>query len=267
MDETEYQLIKGVGFVIALILAVGLQRVSAHSGEVGSWRVNASLWVANAILVGLVCGGCACTASRWANGAGFGLLNTASMPYWLSIALSVLLLDFVSYLWHRANHVIPLLWRLHQVHHSDLTFTATTALRFHPGELLLALPVRLAAVVALGLPIEGLIVFEVWFAFANFFEHGDIDLPLKLEARLARAFVTPALHRRHHSRKLALLNSNYGTIFTFWDRLFGTFGASSSATSVRIGLPGVAQPLSVLRALALPGRGDLRGEENELRAA
>ena len=88
----------------------------------------------------------------------------------------------------------------------------------------------------------------------------NIDLPLRLETALARIFVTPALHRRHHSKRLALLNSNYGTIFTFWDRLFGTFGASSSATPVRIGLPGVAQPLTALRALALPGRGDLRGE-------
>ena len=86
------------------------------------------------------------------------------------------------------------------------------------------------------------------------------DLPLKLEALLARVFVTPALHRRHHSRELVLLNSNYETIFTFWDRLFGTFGASSSATLVRIGLPGVAQPLTALRALALPRRSDLRGD-------
>jgi sterol desaturase/sphingolipid hydroxylase (fatty acid hydroxylase superfamily) len=267
MDEFDYQLIKGIGFVTALGLAAGLQRVSTHSGEPGSWRVNASVWAVNVVLLGLVCGDCACTASRWATGAGFGLLNIASVPHWVLIPATILLLDFVSYLWHRANHVIPLLWRLHQVHHSDLTFTASTALRFHPGELLLALPVRLAAVAVLGLPIEGLIVFEVWFAFANFFEHGDIDLQLELESRLARVFVTPALHRRHHSKTLALLNSNYGTIFTFWDRLFGTFGPSSSATPVRIGLPGIAQSLTALRALALPGRGDLRGEASEPPAA
>jgi sterol desaturase/sphingolipid hydroxylase (fatty acid hydroxylase superfamily) len=114
--------------------------------------------------------------------------------------------------------------------------------------------------VALGLPIEGLIAFEVWFAFANFFEHGDIDLPLGFETRLQRVFVTPALHRRHHSKRLALLNSNYGTIFILWDRLLGSFGSSTSATEVSIGLPGIEHPLTLLNALILPRRGDLRGQ-------
>jgi len=91
---------------------------------------------------------------------------------------------------------VPFLWRFHQAHHSDSDYTVTTALRFHPGELLLALPVRLLAVTALGVPIAGVIVFEVIFAFANFYVHGNIDLPLKIERVLSCLFVTPALHRR-----------------------------------------------------------------------
>ena len=261
MTETEYQLVKSGGFVLALGIVSGLQRWRSHSGAPGSWRINAMLWAVNAGLLGAVCGACACVASRWATGEGAGLLNLTSLPGGLAMLLSVLFLDAVSYWWHRANHVIALLWRFHQAHHSDLTFTASTALRFHPGELLLALPIRLLAVISLGIPIEGLITFEVCFAFSNFFEHGDISLPRRLEDRISQFFVTPALHRRHHSRKRDLLNSNYGTIFTFWDRLFGTFGRNDSETRVNVGLPGLPKPLGAVPVLALPGRGIFWGEE------
>jgi sterol desaturase/sphingolipid hydroxylase (fatty acid hydroxylase superfamily) len=264
MSEVEFQIVKSVGFVLALMAALGLQWLRPHAAISGSWRVNAMLWAVDAALVGLVCGACACTVSRWAAMEGFGLLNlfgSDASPLWLAIPLSVLALDFVSYGWHRANHVLPLLWRFHQVHHSDPSFTTTTALRFHPGELLLSIPLRLAAVAGLGVPIVGVIVFEVYFAFQNMFEHGNIDLPAALEKRLAWLFVTPALHRRHHSRRLTELNSNYGTIFTFWDRSLGTFGESSSRTSVRTGLPGAVGFSGLGGALALPFRDRLRGDD------
>ncbi len=144
-------------------------------------------------------------------------------------------------------------------HHSDPDYTVTTALRFHPGELLLALPLRLLAVAVLGVPIAGVIVFEVIFAFANFFEHGNIDLPLKTEKTMGRFFITPAVHRRHHSRESELLDSNYGTIFSFWDRWFGSYGESGSGVQVDTGLPGIDGAIGVMRILALPARGVFRG--------
>ena len=155
---------------------------------------------------------------------------------------------------------VPLLWRLHQEHHSDASFTATTALRFHPGEILLSLPLRLAVVALVGVPVEAVALFEVLFAIANFIEHANVRLPLAFERAMAKAFVTPALHRRHHSREQRLLDSNFATIFSFWDRLFGSFGASSSAVRVRIGLPGAAPGLGPAAVLALPAREVLRGE-------
>jgi sterol desaturase/sphingolipid hydroxylase (fatty acid hydroxylase superfamily) len=260
MTEVEFQIVKSVGFVFALALAVGLQWLRPHAGTRGSWRVNAMLWLVNAALLGLVCGACACTVSRWADAQGFGLLNVGTVPVWLAIPVSIASLDFVSYVWHRANHAVPLLWRFHQVHHSDPAFTATTGLRFHPGELLLSLPLRLGAVVALGVPIVAVIVFEVYFAFQNMFEHGNIDLPASFEKHLAWLVVTPALHRRHHSRRRIELNSNYGTIFTLWDRALGTFGASSSRVSVPTGLPGVEAAPGMAYSLTLPFRSFLRGE-------
>jgi sterol desaturase/sphingolipid hydroxylase (fatty acid hydroxylase superfamily) len=178
---------------------------------------------------------------------------------WVAIPVSVVALDLVSYFWHRANHVVPFLWRFHQAHHSDSDYTVTTALRFHPGELLLALPLRLLAVAVMGVPIAGVIVFEVVFAFANFCEHGNISLPLKIEGAIGRLFVTPALHRQHHSREARLLDTNYGTIFTLWDRLLGSYGDNSSDTIVNTGLPGLDQPLGTMEILRLPARGVFRG--------
>ena len=220
MTEVEFQIVKSVGFVLALSLAVGIQHFSPHRPLAGSWRANTGLWVLNAALLGAVCAGCACTASRWASDGSVGLLNQGVVSAWVAIPVSVFGMDLISYLWHRANHRVKFLWRFHQAHHSDPDYTATTALRFHPGELLLALPLRLVAVVVLGVPIVGVIVFEVIFAFCNFAEHGNIDLPLKFERALGRVFVTPALHRRHHSRESRLLDTNYGTIFSLWGFVF-----------------------------------------------
>jgi sterol desaturase/sphingolipid hydroxylase (fatty acid hydroxylase superfamily) len=260
MTEGEFQLIKSVGFVVALLAAYGLQRLHPHGPPGQSWRVNGSLWALNVIVLGLLCAGCACTVSRWAAEAGFGLLNQAAAPIYASVVVSVISLDLISYVWHRANHRISFLWRFHQVHHSDPDYTVSTALRFHPGELTLALPVRLLAVAALGVPISGVIIFEVLFAFSNFFEHGNIDLSRKLESWLGRLIVTPALHRRHHSQRSALLNSNYGTIFSVWDRLFRSFAESRSNDAIHVGLPGLEGPAGLPQALMMPARGVFRGD-------
>ena len=259
MSEIEFQIVKSIGFVMAFASAVAIQHSRPHETLAGSWRTNLGLWALNAVVLGVVCAGCACTVSRWATEGGVGLLNQAAVSAWVAIPISLLGMDLVSYLWHRANHRVTLLWRFHQAHHSDPDYTVTTALRFHPGELLLALPLRLIAVTALGVPIVGVIVFEVIFALANFCEHGNIDLPLKVERTLGRIFITPALHRRHHSRESALLDSNYGTIFSFWDRLLGSYGANRSDVRVDTGLPGIEGALGTMGILALPARGVFRG--------
>jgi sterol desaturase/sphingolipid hydroxylase (fatty acid hydroxylase superfamily) len=135
---------------------------------------------------------------------------------------------------------------------SHPAFTVSTGLRFHPGELLASLPVRLAAVVALGAPVEAVLAFEVLFTIANLVEHGDIDLPAVLERRLGQLFITPALHRFHHSRRWEDLNTNFGTIFSIWDRIFGTHRESSSSAPIRTGLPGGEESAPLLRAFLMP---------------
>jgi sterol desaturase/sphingolipid hydroxylase (fatty acid hydroxylase superfamily) len=123
------------------------------------------------------------------------------------------------------------------VHHGDASFHVTTALRFHPGELLLALPVRLAAVVVLGVSPEGVLVFELVFGVANLLVHGNFDVPRRVEQIVRGLLVTPALHRAHHASDWRELNTNFGTVFSFWDRLAGTFRASGPDRQVITGLP------------------------------
>jgi len=254
MTESEFTVVRSVGFMLAVAIAVSLQRITPHARLRGSWRTNLGLWAINAVVLGGVCGACAYTVARRANAAGVGVLTLVPMPRAVAIIASVVVLDLVSYGWHRANHQLPWLWQFHQVHHSDTAFTVSTGVRFHPGELLLSLPVRLSAVVVLGAPPESVLFFELIFAVANLVEHGDISLPIRLERRLTHVLITPALHRRHHSKQVAELNTNFGTIFSLWDRWFGTFLASGSAADVQTGLPGVSGAPGLVQAVLFPVR-------------
>src|SRR5262249_34081055 len=148
-----------------------------------------------------------------------GLLNALGAPLWVAVVGTVFALDAVSYLWHRANHGVAFLWRFHRVHHADEALSISSSLRFHPGEILLAVPVKLAAIAALGAPVAGVAAFDALFGAANALEHANVDLPARLERALGRALITPALHRRHHSVSRAEHDTNFGTIFSFWDRL------------------------------------------------
>jgi sterol desaturase/sphingolipid hydroxylase (fatty acid hydroxylase superfamily) len=254
MTETQFQLVRTGAFFAAVIAAVVLQRLSPHGRIRRSPATNLGLWVIDVVAVGAVCGACTCTAASWAADRGYGLLNEARLPAWPAIAVTIAGLDLVSYAWHRANHAVPVLWRFHQVHHSDVHYTVSTAARFHPGELLLSLPLRLAAVVALGAPIAGVLAFEIVFALANFMEHGDIDLPASVERGLQSVLVTPALHRLHHARNWSDLNTNFATVSIVWDRLFGTYRGSSSRARIETGHPELASAPGLLDGLVLPAR-------------
>jgi sterol desaturase/sphingolipid hydroxylase (fatty acid hydroxylase superfamily) len=252
VTEGDFQLVRGAGFGVALAIGLGLERLAPHARLRGEWRVNGGLWAVNLVVIGTVCGACMCTASQWADARGIGLLNVLAAPAWVAIPAAVAFLDLVSYGWHRANHRVGLLWRFHRVHHSDTRFTVSTAMRFHPGELVLSLPVRLLAVTLLGVPVLGVVIFEMLFTMANFLEHGDIDYPGALERRLQRLLVTPALHRRHHGDRVEELGSNFGTILSLWDRVLRTYEDASSADRVRTGLPGQTASLGLRDAFVLP---------------
>jgi len=156
---------------------------------------------------------------------GWGLLNTLALPRWMSIVLSVLVLDLVIYLQHVLFHAVPTLWRLHRMHHADLEFDATTGLRFHPLEIMLSMGLKLAVVAALGPPAVGVLIFEVLLNATALFNHSNVRLPLWLDRRLRWLVVTPDMHRVHHSIRPSETDSNFGFNLPWWDRLLGTYHA------------------------------------------
>jgi sterol desaturase/sphingolipid hydroxylase (fatty acid hydroxylase superfamily) len=249
-----FQLVRSVGLAAALAIALVWEWRRPHARLRPAWRTNLGIWAADTVLVSLAFGASGWTAATWASSHGLGLLRWAGVGPLLSIAIGVLALDAVSYAWHRANHRLPFLWRFHQVHHGDASFHVTTALRFHPGELLLALPVRLGAIVLLGVPPQGVLAFELVFGVANLLEHGNFDLPARLESRVQRLLVTPTLHRWHHVAQARDLDTNFGTIFSFWDRLAYTFRANTPDRQFATGLPDRSGPAAsaLLGWLALP---------------
>jgi sterol desaturase/sphingolipid hydroxylase (fatty acid hydroxylase superfamily) len=250
-------LLRLLSLLAALLLALSLEHFLPHAQlahRAGARRTNLGLWLLDSLVMRVVCGACGFALAAWCEARGFGVLRALAAPAWLALPLGVIALDAVSYFWHRANHRVAALWRFHRVHHADRAFQATTALRFHPGELLLALPLRLAAIATFGLSPLGVLVFEIVFGAMNLLEHGNFNLPRRIEGALDRVLVTPALHRLHHARDVRDLNSNFGTILSLWDRWLSTLRASSSSARFETGLPGEAgeREMTLARAIASP---------------
>ncbi len=160
---------------------------------------------------------------------GFGLLHGLDVPAWLAFVLAFLALDFVIYLQHRAFHAVPVLWRLHRMHHADLEFDASTGLRFHPVEIVLSMVLKLAVVAVLGAPALAVLVFEVVLNATALFNHGNVRLPERVDRVLRWLVVTPDMHRVHHSAVRYETDSNFGFNLPWWDRLFATYRAQPEA--------------------------------------
>ena len=254
LAETTFQLARAAALAAAVGLALALESWRPHARLRPAWSTNVGLWAVDTLVIAVACGACGFVVAAWSAERGLGLLAWMGAGPWTAAAVGILGLDAVSYFWHRANHQLPLLWRFHQVHHADASFHVTTALRFHPGELLLALPVRLAAVIALGVPPAGVLLFEIVFGVANLLEHGNFDLPRRVEPLAQRLFITPALHRAHHASDWKELNTNFGTVFSAWDRFAGTFRRGDGERDVMTGLPDWdhARPPSLWESLFLP---------------
>jgi sterol desaturase/sphingolipid hydroxylase (fatty acid hydroxylase superfamily) len=202
----------------------------------GGWsRVarNLGLWLVVAALSPLI----VLPLTWWASGHAL-----TWRPAWWSglpgLLLDLLLLDFLIYWWHRANHVIPFLWRFHEVHHLDRFLDTTSALRFHFGEVLLSALARAGVILLLGFPFVSMVVFEVLVLAAAIFHHSNLRLPAGLERALSRVVITPSIHWVHHHARRIDTDSNYGTVFSFWDPLFGTRSAKRRDLAMPIGTEG-----------------------------
>lgn len=238
-----YQITKSISVGVSLLIVTFFQWVLPLSSYTGIPRKirgknmfnNLALAVSNSVLISYVCGSCLFVVTKAADTQRIGLAH--DWPFWTQLLLSVIALDLTAYFWHRANHQFSFFWNFHRVHHCDEIYDETTAFRFHFGEVAISLLVRFLVVFLLGLPWQGILLFEVLYGYFNVFEHGSLVLPARFEKRLQVLFITPGLHRKHHSLRKEDYNHNFGTIFSFWDRLGKTFKAGLSTEEYSLGLP------------------------------
>jgi sterol desaturase/sphingolipid hydroxylase (fatty acid hydroxylase superfamily) len=218
------------------------------------WLVNLGFGAVNGIIVSLACASCYALSARSDFVARLGFLRGLNLNAWARIPLEIVLLDVVTYLLHRAYHEVPLLWRLHVVHHSDMDLDVSSASRFHTGEVLVSSILKIGFVVVVGISPPGLVVFESVMLACAQFQHANIRLPARLESGLWWTLVPPAMHRIHHTPTRDDTNSNYGTILTVWDWLFGTLRRRSPAPASSFGVEALRDPrsLGIMRLLALP---------------
>jgi sterol desaturase/sphingolipid hydroxylase (fatty acid hydroxylase superfamily) len=183
-----------------------------------------------------------------------GLLNLLRLPVWLETALAVALLDYTLYVWHVLTHKVPFLWRFHLVHHVDLDLDASTALRFHFGELALSVPWRAAQLIIIGVSPIAYSTWQTFVFLSIMFHHSNVELPIGLERWLNRLIVTPRMHGIHHSTVERETNSNWSSGLTIWDWLHGTLHLNVPQNEITIGVPAYrdAEEVKLPKLLALP---------------
>ncbi|EPJ76107.1 sterol desaturase family protein [Pseudomonas sp. PA-3-11C] len=227
------------------------------------WSNNLGLELIDRVLLHLSFPVLAVGFALQAEERGWGLLNSFDVPFALALPMSLLALDLAIYLQHVLFHAVPVLWRLHRVHHADLEFDVTTGLRFHPIEILLSMGIKLAVVASLGAPAIAVLIFEVLLNATSMFNHSNVRLPLGLNRALRWIVVTPDMHRVHHSIHPNETNSNFGFNLPWWDRLLGTYRAQprDGHEGMDIGIDQFRTPrdLWLDRMLMQPLRGTVNG--------
>lgn len=257
--ETAIRLSVFLGLFTALALAE-YARPRRPSKRSGRWVINWAFVILDsialrvmAIAIPLLAVGAAIDASN----RGIGLLNHTNFPAWFEVALAIIVLDFMIWLQHLITHKVPILWRFHQVHHADPEMDVTTAIRFHPVEIVLSAGFKIVLVYVLGPSAVAVVLFEVLLNGTAMFNHANLRLPLPLDRLVRRILVTPDMHRVHHSVYREETDSNYGFSLSVWDRIFGTYIAQprDGHSEMRIGLLGKhAQPKGLVHALMMPFR-------------
>jgi sterol desaturase/sphingolipid hydroxylase (fatty acid hydroxylase superfamily) len=246
-----------VGAAVAVFAAMALWEWRAPrrrlvAGRRPRWAGNLGILAIDILAVRLVSPTAAVGVALVAAERGWGLSPLLGLPYWAALVAGVVALDLAIYVQHVVFHHVPWLWRLHRMHHADLDIDVTTGVRFHPLEILLSLAIKMAAVAALGVPAEAVVIFEVLLNATSMFNHSNVALPQRLE-RIARwIVVTPQMHQVHHSIEREETDSNFGFNLPWWDRLFGTYRAEPKAgeAGLVIGLP-IFRELAELRITRL----------------
>jgi sterol desaturase/sphingolipid hydroxylase (fatty acid hydroxylase superfamily) len=222
------------------------------------WVTNIGIGLTNIVLIKIFAAGILITLSNSITEQQIGLIHWLNLSSLLHpsiiFIISLLLLDFLIYVQHVASHHIPLLWRLHKVHHTDKTLDATTAIRFHPLEIFLSLGYKAVLIMLFGFDMYSVILFEILLNGSAIFNHGNINLPKKLDAWLKKVIITPNVHFIHHSTVSTETNSNYGFFLIWWDKIFSTYQADAHqpVSRLELGLEEHKKTISYFSLLLLP---------------
>lgn len=220
------------------------------------WLTHLGITVIDSLAIRLLGPLTAIAVAIWASGKGIGLFNLLDAPLWLEILLAFILLDFAIYLQHVISHRVPLFWRFHKVHHTDRDLDASSAVRFHPIEILLSMLYKCGLVLLIGPAALAVLIFEIVLNASAIFNHANLKLPLGLDKVFRTVIVTPDMHRVHHSVIEGETNSNYGFNFSIWDKLCGTYKDQPQAghDGMTIGLAEhqSSAPAKLLWSLKLP---------------
>jgi sterol desaturase/sphingolipid hydroxylase (fatty acid hydroxylase superfamily) len=253
MNEALFRL----GIFLILFALLGLAetffpRRALTADKALRWRSNLGLLVVDVVLQRVILGAIVFAAALLAHKEGWGLFQLTALPVIVESAIALVVLDAAIYLQHVATHKVPLLWRLHRVHHADLDVDLTTGLRFHPVEILLSALYKAGIVLALGADPLVVLVYEALLSAFSLFTHSNVAVPLTWDRRLRAVICTPDMHRRHHSTLREETDSNYGNILSLWDRL-----GRSYFDAPRLGQEGVILGLDEERDATRLGLGRL----------
>ena len=210
-------------FALMAIWEVAAPRRARLLTRLQRWSSNIGLVVLNTALLRLLFPAAAVGMALSVNAQGWGLLNTLGLPFWVEVLVALVVLDFAIWVQHVLFHAVPVLWRLHRVHHADLDYDLTTGARFHPIEIILSMLIKFVVIAALGPPVIAVILFEIILNALAMFNHANIALPPRVDRVLRWLIVTPDMHRVHHSIEDDETNSNFGFNLSWWDRLLGTY--------------------------------------------
>jgi sterol desaturase/sphingolipid hydroxylase (fatty acid hydroxylase superfamily) len=251
-----------LGFFFGIFALVAVSEVLAPrrrltTNKGARWLANLGLVLLNTVVLRLVLPAAAVGMALYASEQGFGLLNEMALPYWLAFVIALLVLDLTMYLQHVMVHAVPLLWRLHRVHHADLDVDVTTGARFHPIEVVVSMLIKMSVIALIGAPAAAVIVFEVLLNGLAMFNHGNINIPAAVDRILRWFVVTPDMHRVHHSIEQDEANTNFGFNLSLWDRVFATYRAQPRGghAGMTLGITGYREPSQADRLwgmLAMP---------------
>lgn len=230
------------GLLFFLIPELVIPYRPSSISKAGRWMNNLGLAVFNSLILNLLFAGLIIQTALYVNERHQGILNLWPLPLWLKIGATIIFLDFILYVWHLLNHEMPFFWRFHRVHHSDLNMDVSTASRFHLGELAISAVIKIGVIFFLGADLIGIFLFESLVVFTSQFQHSSLKVPGWFEELYWVLFVPPSMHRIHHSVVIQERNTNYGTIFSFWDRVLETLLSRVDQARIRIGVGAYQKP-------------------------